>query len=274
MVAAPLLTRLYLGDGAGPANPQLATAFAWLLLPQIFFYGVGALLGAMLNTRGVFGPFAWAPVLNNVVVLAVLGVFVAVPGRISLDPVQLSDPKLLVLGIGTTLGIVAQALVLIPAVRRTGFRYRPTVGLGPAARRDRRARRVGRRIRPDRAGRLHRHDPRRRRRGTGQRRDLLQRLAAAPGAVRRPRRLAAHRADAADEPGRGRGPHRRRRRRSRPRHAAVRGRAAAGQRTADAVRHRSSAWPCSPSARDRPARARPGWARRWRRPRSACCRSR
>ena len=128
MATAPLLTRLYLGDGAGPANPQLATAFAWLLLPQIFFYGVGALLGALLNTRGVFAPFAWAPVLNNVVVLAVLGVFVAVPGRITLDPVQLSDPKLLVLGIGTTLGIVAQALVLIPAVRRTGFRYRPLWG--------------------------------------------------------------------------------------------------------------------------------------------------
>ena len=128
MATAPLLTRLYLGDGAGPANPQLATAFAWLLLPQIFFYGVGALLGALLNTRGVFGPFAWAPVVNNVVVLAVLAVFVAVPGRITLDPVQLSDPKLLVLGLGTTLGIVAQALVLIPAVRRTGFRYRPTWG--------------------------------------------------------------------------------------------------------------------------------------------------
>ena len=128
MATAPLLTRLYLGDGAGPANPQLATAFAWLLLPQIFFYGVGALLGALLNTRGVFAPFAWAPVLNNVVVLAVLGVFVAVPGRITLDPVQLSDPKLLVLGIGTTLGIVAQALVLIPAVRRTGFHYRPLWG--------------------------------------------------------------------------------------------------------------------------------------------------
>ena len=66
--------------------------------------------------------------LNNVVVLAVLGVFVAVPGRITLDPVRLSDPKLLVLGIGTTLGIVAQALVLIPAVRRTGFHYRPLWG--------------------------------------------------------------------------------------------------------------------------------------------------
>jgi putative peptidoglycan lipid II flippase len=128
MVAAPLLTRLYLGDGDGPANPQLATAFAWLLLPQIFFYGLGALLGALLNTRGVFGPFAWAPVLNNVVVLGVLAVFAAMPGRISLDPVRMSEPKLLVLGLGTTLGIVVQALVLLPAVRRTGFRYRPLWG--------------------------------------------------------------------------------------------------------------------------------------------------
>lgn len=127
MVAAPLLTRLYLGEG-GSANPALATAFAWLLLPQIFFYGIGALLGALLNTRGVFGPFAWAPVLNNVTVLAVLGVFAAVPGRISLDPVRMGEPKLLVLGLGTTLGIVVQALVLVPAVRRTGFRYRPSWG--------------------------------------------------------------------------------------------------------------------------------------------------
>jgi putative peptidoglycan lipid II flippase len=128
MATAPLLTRLYLGGGNGPANPQLATAFAWLLLPQIFFYGIGALLGALLNTRGVFGPFAWAPVLNNVVVLAVLAVFVALPGRISLDPVRMGEPKLLVLGLGTTLGIVAQAVVLLPAVRRTGFRYRPLWG--------------------------------------------------------------------------------------------------------------------------------------------------
>jgi putative peptidoglycan lipid II flippase len=128
MAAAPLLTRLYLGDGDGPANPQLATAFAWLLLPQIFFYGLGALLGALLNTRGVFGPFAWAPVLNNVVVLGVLAVFVALPGQISLDPVRMGEPKLLVLGLGTTLGIVVQALVLLPSVRRTGFRYRPLWG--------------------------------------------------------------------------------------------------------------------------------------------------
>jgi putative peptidoglycan lipid II flippase len=126
MLAAPLLTTLYLGDGStGHVNPALATAFAWLLLPEIVFYGMGALFGAILNTKGVFGPFAWAPVLNNLTMLAVLGVYLLMPGEVTAD---LTNPKLLVLGLGTTLGIALQALVLLPALRRAGVRYRPRWG--------------------------------------------------------------------------------------------------------------------------------------------------
>ncbi len=132
MLAAPLLTRLYLGgQTTTTANPQLATALAYLLLPQIFFYGVGALLGAVLNSKGRFGAFAWAPVLNNLVMLLVLGAYVVVPGEVSLDPVRMGDTKLLVLGLGTTLGIAVQALVLVPALRGSGFRYRPLWGWDP-----------------------------------------------------------------------------------------------------------------------------------------------
>lgn len=131
VLAAPLLTSLYIAEGADPAAAPLTTAFAVLLLPQIFFYGIGALLGAILNSRGVFGPFAWAPVLNNVVVLLVLGVFVLVPGEISVDPVRMGETKLLVLGLGTTLGIVVQAVVLVPAIKRVGFRFRPEFGWDP-----------------------------------------------------------------------------------------------------------------------------------------------
>lgn len=123
VAAAPALTRLYLGDGDA-ANPQLTTVFAYLLLPEIIFYGLGALFGAILNARSVFAPAAWAPVLNNLVVLATLAVFTLVPGEISLDPVQMGEAKLLVLGIGTTLGIAAQAAVLLPSLRRVGFRFR------------------------------------------------------------------------------------------------------------------------------------------------------
>lgn len=124
VLAAPLITRLYLDDSTGQANSTLATAFAYLLLPEIIFYGLGALFAAILNTRGVFGAPAWAPVLNNLVVIATLGVYALVPGEISLNPVRMGDAKLLVLGIGTTLGIAAQAAVLLPALRRVGFAFR------------------------------------------------------------------------------------------------------------------------------------------------------
>lgn len=124
VLAAPLLTRLYIDDSTGRANPELATAFAYLLLPEIIFYGLGALFAAILNIRGVFGLPAWAPVLNNVVVIATIGLYALLPGDISLNPVHMGDAKLLVLGIGTTLGIVVQALVLVPALGRAGFQFR------------------------------------------------------------------------------------------------------------------------------------------------------
>lgn len=129
VLAAPVLTLVYTSGGGDESSPELTTAFLYLLLPQIFFFGLGALFGAILNARGVFGPFAWAPVLNNLVVLVVLGVFALMPGEISLDPVRMGEPKLLVLGLGVTLGIVVQALVLIPALSRIGFRYRPAWGV-------------------------------------------------------------------------------------------------------------------------------------------------
>lgn len=122
IAAAPLIVWIYQGDGDA-ANPALARAFAYLLLPEIIFYGLGALFGAILNAGGVFGPPAWAPVANNLVVIATLGVYTLVPGEISIDPVRMGDAKLLVLGIGTTLGIAIQAIILLPALRRIGFRF-------------------------------------------------------------------------------------------------------------------------------------------------------
>jgi putative peptidoglycan lipid II flippase len=121
---APLFTRLYMDGSSGSANPELATAFAYLLLPEILFYGLFALLTAILNAKHIFGPTAWAPVVNNLVVMATIGIFALVPGEISLNPVRMGDAKLLVLGIGVTLGIVVQSLMLFPALRRSGFRFR------------------------------------------------------------------------------------------------------------------------------------------------------
>ncbi|MGZ4523062.1 MAG: murein biosynthesis integral membrane protein MurJ, partial [Mycobacteriaceae bacterium] len=125
MVGAPQLVRLFI-DADGQVDTKLATLFAFLLLPQILFYGLGALFGAILNTRGMFGKVAWAPVLNNVVTLAVIVVYFLVPGDLE---VSFANPKLLVLGIGTTLGIVAQAAYLVPPLRELGVDLRPKWGI-------------------------------------------------------------------------------------------------------------------------------------------------
>jgi putative peptidoglycan lipid II flippase len=126
---APLFTRLYMDGSTGEANPALATAFAYLLLPEIVFYGLFALLSAILQAKQVFGPPAWAPVTNNLIVMLTIGVYALVPGKVSLNPVRMGDTKLLVLGIGVTLGIAVQALVLLPALRRIGFRFRWNWGI-------------------------------------------------------------------------------------------------------------------------------------------------
>ncbi|PRC41530.1 murein biosynthesis integral membrane protein MurJ, partial [Mycobacterium sp. ITM-2017-0098] len=127
-VAAPLLVDLMLGSEPLVSRP-LTTAFAFLLLPQIIFYGLSSVFMAILNTRNIFGPPAWAPVVNNVVAIVTLAVYVLVPGELSLDPVRMGDAKLLVLGIGTTLGVVAQAAVLFVAIRRERVSLRPLWGI-------------------------------------------------------------------------------------------------------------------------------------------------
>jgi putative peptidoglycan lipid II flippase len=128
VAAAPLLVRLMLGSDP-QVNRSLTTAFAYLLLPQVIFYGLSSVFMAILNTRNVFGPPAWAPVTNNVVAIATLILYLVVPGELSVDPVEMGNAKLLVLGIGTTLGVFAQTAVLLVAIRKERISLRPLWGL-------------------------------------------------------------------------------------------------------------------------------------------------
>lgn len=134
VLAAPILTRMSLADG-GEVNVFLATNFAILLLPQILFYGLFALFMAVLNTKGVFKPGAWAPVAHNVIAIAVLLLYWVVPGANldayanPMDPPTLTHPGILLLGIGTTLGVVAQFAIMIPPMRRAGIDMRPLWGI-------------------------------------------------------------------------------------------------------------------------------------------------
>ncbi len=128
VLAAPLLVRLMLGH-TPQVNEPLTTAFAYMLLPQVIFYGLSSVFMAILNTRNVFGPPAWAPVVNNVVAIATLGLYLAVPGELSVDPVRMGNTKLLVLGIGTTVGVFAQTVVLLVAIGRERISLRPLWGI-------------------------------------------------------------------------------------------------------------------------------------------------
>ena len=140
-VLAPLLTLLY-GATLPRETLELAIAFAWWCLPQIFFYGLYTLLGEVLNARRSFGPFTWVPVLNNVVAIAGLLVFATLFG-VDPDGTRTADawtPAMVaVLAGSATAGIAAQALILFWFWRRIGLRYRPDfawrgVGLGTAGR--------------------------------------------------------------------------------------------------------------------------------------------
>ncbi|MDE0546305.1 murein biosynthesis integral membrane protein MurJ [Microbacterium sp. C7(2022)] len=121
---APLLVQLY-APSFGPDQFALATAFAYWCLPQILFYGMYALLGETLNARRVFGPYTWAPIINNVVSIVGFVAFIVLFGGGQSSAIGWT-PQMVALLAGTaTLGIVAQTLVLLLFWRRAGLRLRP-----------------------------------------------------------------------------------------------------------------------------------------------------
>jgi putative peptidoglycan lipid II flippase len=122
VVLAPQIIWFY-GKGLSADQRDLATTFARFFLPQVLFYGLGAIFGAILNTRGSFAAPMWAPVLNNIVVIVSGGLFLAMTHGTP-DPGSLGTGRTLVLAIGTTAGIVLQTVALLPSLRRVGFRLR------------------------------------------------------------------------------------------------------------------------------------------------------
>lgn len=141
IVAAPWVMQLMLSeqfnDPALASQRQSAIDFARYCLPQVFFYGMFVLVGQVLNARDRFGPMMWAPIANNVISVAVIGGYLVVFGPASAAERSgaFSSGQELLLGIGSTVGIFAQLLILVPYLRAAGVRYRPRfdfrgVGLG------------------------------------------------------------------------------------------------------------------------------------------------
>ena len=124
-IAAPGLVALYT-SGWNEQQLALATAFAYWCLPQLFFYGLYSLFGEVLNSRSVFGPAMWAPVLNNIVATVGLVAFIVLFGQ---DPTGLrsienwSADQIALLSGGATLGVAAQALILLVAWKRADIKF-------------------------------------------------------------------------------------------------------------------------------------------------------
>jgi putative peptidoglycan lipid II flippase len=123
-LAAPLITAIQSDDKTTEAYRDLTTALAYFILPIIFFTGLSAMIGAVLNTRGHFAAPMWAPILNNFVIIAVCGVFMWVFGAAGNDPQDMTPGMIALIGGGTLLGIVVQALGLLPALRKVGFSWK------------------------------------------------------------------------------------------------------------------------------------------------------
>ena len=127
MVLAPVLVMI---TAAGYTEDirNLAILFALLCLPQLFFYGLYNLLGELLNAREIFGPYMWAPVVNNVVGIAGLGAFLAIWGGApdgGIPAGDLTGAQFWVLAGSATLGVICQALCLLWPMRRAGVSFKP-----------------------------------------------------------------------------------------------------------------------------------------------------
>ncbi|MEV0689179.1 murein biosynthesis integral membrane protein MurJ [Streptomyces sp. NPDC050388] len=141
-LAAPLLVRALSNPVASdPAANEVAITFTRYFLPSIFFMGVHVVMGQILNARERFGAMMWTPVLNNIVIIVTLGTFIYVYGTAAdsqMTVTSIPPEGRRLLGIGVLLGLVVQALAMIPYLRETGFRIRLRFdwkghGLGKAA---------------------------------------------------------------------------------------------------------------------------------------------
>ncbi|MFE9689803.1 murein biosynthesis integral membrane protein MurJ [Micromonospora sp. NPDC005806] len=123
VILAPVITAIY-ASGKDAAYTGLVNDLSYLMLPMLFFTGVSALIAAVLNTRGHFAAPMWAPILNNLVVVGVLGLYIGAYGAKALRPDQMTAGRILLVGGGTLLGVAVQAAGLLPALRKVGFRWK------------------------------------------------------------------------------------------------------------------------------------------------------
>ena len=119
-IGAPVLVRIFATEYVGRPEFNLTVSFMRYCLPQILFMGLYALLSQVANAKNKFGPMMWAPVLNNLIAIVIFAWFLRSSHDLSVGTITQSQVAWL--GLGTTAGFVAQALILIPVIRQTGVK--------------------------------------------------------------------------------------------------------------------------------------------------------
>ena len=129
--AAPLIFTLNANSLAQGQWRALSFAFAFWFMPQVFFYGLYALWGQVLNARSSFGPYMWSPVLNNIISIASILFYLHIYGRYTAgEGAEVWGwGRITLIGATTTLGIAVQALILYIPLVRSGFRPRVIFGV-------------------------------------------------------------------------------------------------------------------------------------------------
>jgi len=120
ILLSPQLVNIYAPEYAGSKEFDVTVTLMRYCLPQIFFLGLFALLGQIANAKDRFGPMMWAPVINNLLAIALF--YFLLVGRGDLSVANISSQDLLWLGLGTTAGYLAQALILFPVVIKSGVK--------------------------------------------------------------------------------------------------------------------------------------------------------
>ncbi|HVL31980.1 MAG TPA: murein biosynthesis integral membrane protein MurJ [Actinomycetota bacterium] len=139
VIAAPWIIKIYsfrVPDADRAAFEATGTFFLRLFMPQMIFYAMGLVLTGLLDAHRRFAAPRFAPLLNNVIVIATFAAFKMVHSG-SLHPASLTTGEKLLLAGGTTFGVVAMTLVLWPYVRSlpgSGYRIRAFQWKHPAIR--------------------------------------------------------------------------------------------------------------------------------------------
>jgi len=120
-----LVVGLSPSDDISPADARettdLAVFFFRIFAVQMLFYGVTTIATGVLQAHRRFFLPTFAPVLNNLIIVASFGAYFFLKG-------EDGETAVYVLAFGVTVGVAVMALALVPTMLSLGYRPRPQLG--------------------------------------------------------------------------------------------------------------------------------------------------